>query len=156
MFPVRSRPLSALVILAVTAALSGCAPDPQDIADRAATVTVLDSEELGEILVDGKGAVLYIFKPDDAAAVSCTFTCATNWPPFTAVEDAVPVTGDGVEQELLGTMANPAGGEVVTYNGWPLYRYAADRAPGEYNGQDRYLNGGEWYVIAPDGEPVIP
>lgn len=151
------RPLlPTAIVAALVTLLAGCGASPEDVAARAAEVTVLDTDDLGEILVDGEGAVLYVFEPDGAEAVSCTFTCASNWPPYTAVEGETPRAGDGVDSNLFGTLPNPAGGEVITYNGWPLYRYAADKNPGEYKGQDRYLNGGAWYVMAPDGEPLIP
>ncbi|MFJ9683803.1 hypothetical protein ACIRP2_38210 [Streptomyces sp. NPDC101194] len=57
---------------------------------------------------------------------------------------------------MLGTLPDSADGRVVTYHGWPLYRYAADKAPGQHRGQDVFLNGGEWYVMTPDGKPLIP
>jgi predicted lipoprotein with Yx(FWY)xxD motif len=151
---VRLLTLAAAVALAAT--LSGCAPSAEDIAARAASLTVLQTDDVGDVLVDGKGAVLYTFEPDNAETVSCTFTCATNWPPFDAIEGTPPTTGEGVDPDLLGTLPNPAGGAVVTYNGWPLYRYAADKNPGDHKGQDRYLNGGTWYVMTPEGEPLVP
>lgn len=153
-----SRPRSALTASAVIAALavliSGCSADPKDVDARASAVDVLHTPDAGNVLVDGKGAVLYVFAPDDAKTVSCTFTCATNWPPFAGPETKkAVVAGKGVDQSLLGTMANPGGGTVVTYNGWPLYRYAADKKPGDHTGQDRYLNGGDWFVMSPSGKP---
>lgn len=39
---------------------------------------------------------------------------------------------------------------------WPLYGYTADTSPGDARGQDTYLNGGVWYVMQPDGQPLIP
>ncbi|WP_185148918.1 MULTISPECIES: COG4315 family predicted lipoprotein [Streptomyces] len=33
----------------------------------------------------------------------------------------------------MGKLPNSAGSHVVTYNGWPLYRYAADKAPGQHH-----------------------
>jgi hypothetical protein len=36
-------------------------------------------------------------------------------------------------------------------NGWPLYTYVADTAPGADTGQALNLNGGLWYVLAPSG-----
>lgn len=147
---------SASVVITVIAALSGCAIDPVDIDARASVVEVITTSELGEVLVDGKGAVLYAFEPDNAEAVSCAFTCTTNWPPFVAPEDKSAIAGDGVDQALLGAISNPMGGEVVTYNGWPLYRYAADLTPGDHKGQDRYLNGGDWFVMTPSGTPLRP
>jgi predicted lipoprotein with Yx(FWY)xxD motif len=108
------------------------------------------------VLVDGKGHVLYAFEPDAATTVTCTFTCASNWPPLAAAEGASPAAGEGIDPGLLGTLPDPAGGEVVTYNGWPLYRYAADKVPGAHRGHDITLNGGAWYVMTPGGEPLRP
>jgi predicted lipoprotein with Yx(FWY)xxD motif len=42
------------------------------------------------------------------------------------------------------------GGRVVTYNHWPLYYYADDRAADSVNGQGQGFN---WYVVGPDGLP---
>ncbi|PPF87503.1 hypothetical protein C5E07_16280 [Pseudoclavibacter sp. RFBJ3] len=156
MIRLRSALAATAVVIAITTSLSGCAPDVGDIDARASAVDVLTIDEIGEVLVDGEGAVLYVFAPDEAEAVSCAFTCATNWPPFVAPEGKSAVAGDGVDQALLGAIANPSGGEVVTYNGWPLYRYAADKQPGEHKGQNLYLNGGDWFVMTPAGEPLRP
>jgi predicted lipoprotein with Yx(FWY)xxD motif len=57
---------------------------------------------------------------------------------------------------LLGSDPDPSGGRVVTYDGWPLYTYADDVQPGQATGQDIDLNDGEWYVIRPTGQPLIP
>lgn len=152
---VRKRLLAGFLAAGLVLTLTACAgADPEAEAARAAELSVLDTDELGEILVDGEGNVVYVFVPDDASRVTCTFTCASNWPPLTAIEGDLPAAGSGVDATLIGTLANPAGGEVITYNGWPLYRYAADKSPGEHRGQDRYLNGGVWLVMQPDGEPL--
>jgi predicted lipoprotein with Yx(FWY)xxD motif len=52
---------------------------------------------------------------------------------------------------LLGTSPRTDGAEQVTYNGWPLYYFANDAAPGDTNGQG--VND-VWYVIAPSGEVI--
>ncbi|MEV5989098.1 hypothetical protein AB0L85_29575 [Streptomyces sp. NPDC052051] len=151
------RLFSAAMTMGLAATLVSCSSDDSagDTA-RASAIAVLDSKDLGDILVDGEGNVLYIFKPDDASTVSCTFGCATEWPPLSAIDGKSPEAGDGVDATLLSTLPNPAGGHVVTYHGWPLYRYAADQVPGQHLGQDVFLNGGDWYVMRPDGKPLIP
>jgi predicted lipoprotein with Yx(FWY)xxD motif len=55
---------------------------------------------------------------------------------------------------LLGTLPNPGGGRVVTYDGWPLYTYLGDAAPGRAAGQGEDDDGGSWYVIRPSGQIV--
>jgi len=147
--------LAGLAVLTLTAALASCAPgDDEPVDERASQLDILDTEDLGEILVDGEGHVLYMFAPDVAGVVTCTFSCATNWPPLNVVDKEPPTAGEGVDESLIGKMVNPSGGDVVTYGGWPLYRYAADNEPGEHRGQDTTLNGGAWYVLRPDGTPL--
>ena len=47
-----------------------------------------------------------------------------------------PRAGAGVTASKLGTLPDPnTGGRVVTYNGYPLYRYAGDLAAGQARGQ---------------------
>jgi predicted lipoprotein with Yx(FWY)xxD motif len=36
-------------------------------------------------------------------------------------------------------------------NGWPLYFFANDAAPGDTNGQGV---GDNWFVVGTDGEPI--
>ena len=61
-----------------------------------------------------------------------------------------------LDQILLGTDPDPEGGDVLTYNGWPLYTYTGDVQPAQATGQAIDLNGGEWYVLRPTGKPFIP
>jgi predicted lipoprotein with Yx(FWY)xxD motif len=104
------------------------------------------------VLVDSKGKTLYIFKPDNAKKVTCTGSCAAVWPP---VKLSGKPTGSGdVKASLISSDPNPGGGQVVTYNGWPLYTYVTDSGPGSARGQALNLNGGLWYVIGPDGKPI--
>ncbi|MBY6348900.1 COG4315 family predicted lipoprotein [Rhodococcoides corynebacterioides] len=151
------RRLTAMIMSsAVLSCVAGCGSDPVGDAERARALAVSSTQDLGSFLVDGQGNTLYVFEPDEASEVSCTFTCATNWPPLTAAEGAAPAADEGVDPTLIGTRSSPSGGEVVTYRDWPLYRYAADKQPGQHRGQDINLNGGLWYVMRPDGSPLIP
>jgi predicted lipoprotein with Yx(FWY)xxD motif len=111
---------------------------------------------VGTILVTSKGYALYMFQPDNRRAVTCTGSCAGTWPPLMLPSGAGLVAGSGVHASLLGSDPDPTGGRVVTYNGWPLYTYSGDVGPGQANGQSIDLNGGEWYVLSPSGQPEIP
>ena len=42
----------------------------------------------------------------------------------------------------------------VTYNGWPLYYFIKDKAPGDTMGQDVKGFGAEWYLVMPSGKEV--
>lgn len=127
---------------------SGQGTDGGAAAGGEATIAVADSD-LGPIVVDAGGRTLYAFLPDDRGASTCYDDCAANWPALTVEGD--PVAGEGVDADLLGTTEREDGTVQVTYNGWPLYRYAGDGAAGDLNGQGV---GDVWYVVSPDGTPI--
>ena len=118
------------------------------------TISTRTISGVGTVLVNGQGKTLYVFKPDQAKKVTCTGSCAAVWPPVTLGSGAKPAASGGVKASLLASDPNPSGGSVVTYNGWPLYAYVADTAPGSARGQGVNLNGGVWYVMSPSGQPV--
>jgi len=109
-------------------------------------VRVADSA-LGSILVDGDGNTLYLFTPDNQGESVCYDQCEAAWPPLVDQIEA----GDGVDASLLGTAPRTDGSDQVTYNGWPLYYFANDTAPGDTNGQG--IND-VWYVLAPAGNAI--
>ena len=104
--------------------------------------------DLGTILVDGDGLTLYLFVPDDQGPSTCEGDCLAAWPAL-----AGPATaGEGADEALLGTAARADDGtDQVTYNGWPLYYFAQDSAPGDVNGQGV---GDNWYVVDPTGNAI--
>ena len=116
-----------------------------------ATVEVSESAEFGPILVDGEGRSLYLFTNDtqNSGASTCTDDCLAKWPPL--LTDGDPVPGEGVDEALLGTITRDDGTTQVTYNGWPLYTFADDTAPGDTNGQGV---GDVWFLVTPAGEAV--
>lgn len=108
-----------------------------------------------KVLADAAGYSLYVFAPDRRRAVTCTATCALSWPPFSVPAGTRPRTGPGVEARLVGLMPGPGGAQVITYDGWPLYTYVADVSPGMASGEGIDLNGGPWYLMEPDGAPLV-
>ena len=120
------------------------------------TVMARSLPGVGTVLVTAKGYALYVFAPDNHHAVTCTGACAGTWPPLTRPAGGTLAAGRGVSSLLLGTEPDPAGGRVISYDGWPLYTYSGDVQPGQATGQDIDLNGGEWYVLRPSGKPEIP
>ena len=114
-----------------------------------ATVSLGNNEKLGSFLVDDKGMTLYLFTKDTPNTSNCYEKCATAWPPLLTTDD--PVAGEGVDASLLGTTTRTDGTVQVTYNGWPLYYYEKDKAPGDVVGQDV---GGVWFVVSATGEQV--
>jgi predicted lipoprotein with Yx(FWY)xxD motif len=109
---------------------------------------------LGAVLVDGQGRTLYVFEPDHAKAVTCLGGCASVWPPVSLPGTTKPTASGQVKAALLTSDPNPGGGRVVTYDGWPLYNYVADPAPGSASGEGVISSGGAWYVISPSGAVI--
>ncbi|MGH7911096.1 MAG: COG4315 family predicted lipoprotein [Candidatus Dormibacteraceae bacterium] len=109
---------------------------------KTATATVQGKSET--ILVNGQGLTLYYYTPDKDMSVTCTGGCASAWPPVTAGSSPQsPISG---VSGTFGSDPNPAGGSVVTYNGWPLYTYARDTGAGQTSGQSV---GGVWFIATP-------
>ena len=114
-----------------------------------ATIAVAESD-LGEILVDAEGLTAYVFFSDEQGGEStCYDECEAAWPPITV--EGEPAAGDGVDRSLLGTTEREDGSTQVTYDGWPLYLFASDAAPGDTNGQGV---GEVWFVVGPDGQAI--
>jgi predicted lipoprotein with Yx(FWY)xxD motif len=109
---------------------------------------------LGVVLVNPKGRTLYVFMKDARRHVTCTGSCASFWPPLKWKRAGKPKAGGAAKTRLLGLDRDPAGGKVVTYNKWPLYRYAGDSAAGQANGENLNNSGGKWYVISAKGKLI--
>jgi hypothetical protein len=55
---------------------------------------------------------------------------------------------------MLGTSQRSGGVTQVTYNGHPLYLYAADSAPGQTTGQGLNQFGALWWLVNPQGAAI--
>lgn len=130
-------------------AATGGAMTGGTMAGGAAAVQVAESEDLGSFLVDERGMTLYLYTEDTPNTSNCYDDCAAAWPPL--LTEGEPTAGEGVDAALLGTTERTDGTVQVTYNGWPLYYWVRDSAPGDTTGQDV---GEVWYVVSPEGEAV--
>lgn len=99
--------------------------------------------ELGAFLTDLEGKTLYIFKSDtpNSSESTCYDSCAGAWPPYIVTE--TPNAAHDEVTDEIGTITRTDGSMQVTYNGWPLYYFAADTAPGNTNGHGA---SGVWFV----------
>lgn len=106
--------------------------------------------DLGEIVVDDEGMTVYMFDSDTQGAgeSTCSGQCLDNWPPVTTEGSDVAV--DGVTGDV-STIDGPEGATQVTLDGWPLYYFAGDSAPGDVTGQ---AVSDVWWVLAPDGQII--
>jgi predicted lipoprotein with Yx(FWY)xxD motif len=132
------------------AASAPAAPStPVPAAAESAALATSDST-LGTIVVDGTAMTVYRFDSDTkgSGTSACTGGCAAKWPAVIATS-ATP-TVEGVTGTVGGNPL-PDGTFQATVNGWPLYRFAKDVAPGDVLGQGV---GDVWHVVAPDGSTI--
>ena len=97
----------------------------------------------GTVLASSRGLTLYYYAEDKPGSGKsmCTGSCATAWPPLAApVKAPAGVRLPG----RLRTITRPNGLKQVTLNGYPLYLYIGDKAPGQATGNGI---GGAWHVI---------
>ena len=163
---VRSRSARVLVAVVVLILTAACGDDDDtsttttdatssessttettEAGSDAVTVELTESG-LGQILTS-EGRTLYLFMPDAGGPPTCNDDCATTWPPL--LVDGAPTVGEGLDDSLFATATRDDGDEQVTVDGWPLYFFASDAAPGDTNGQGV---GGVWYVVGPDGAAI--
>lgn len=119
-------------------------PSATTSADAAALTAA--SSPLGEIITDEAGYTVYTFTRDtpNSGISNCYDDCAMTWP---AVSASSTSAADGVTGEV-GSITRTDGTTQLTINGWPIYRFAKDAAPGQVNGQGVK---DAWYVLLPDG-----
>ena len=95
------------------------------------------------MLANDHGLTLYYYSADKRGSGTsvCTGGCATAWPPLAApVKAPAGVRLPGP----LGMITRPGGVRQVTINGFPVYLYAGDKAPGQATGNGME---GTWHVI---------
>ena len=171
----RLRNAAAVAIALTAIALAGCGDDNTGGGGRAGpygtatpatggpdqapadpgsgtAVVGLGRTNLGDVLVDGDGRTLYLWKADKGIDSACDGACATAWPPL--ITTGEPTAAAGVSAAKLGTTTRPDGGTEVTYNGHPLYTFSGDTAPGQINGQESDAFGAEWYVLSAAGTEI--
>ena len=101
--------------------------------------------DLGEVLVDRGGFVLYGFTPDEGGTPTCDDGCADAWPPVVVESAELPA---GLDAAVFTVAERSDGSHQLVAGGWPLYRYAGDISPGDSIGQS---SGGVWFIVAADG-----
>ena len=117
------------------------------------TRLVAAESEFGPMLFDDTGQAIYLFDVEATSAPRCYDACEEAWPPV--LTKGNPVAGQGLESVLLGTVERADGSTQVTYGDHPLYFYAHE-GKNEVLCHDVFLNGGNWYVVQPDGDAAPP
>ena len=170
MTPLRSRlPVLAATAAALVVGLTACssgtddgyagttaaAVDPVAATPQVGTILTANSTaQLGTVVVDGQGYTLYRFDKDSAKppTSNCAAECAQKWPPVLATP-GTPLTVEGVEQEVVGTINRPDGSIQLTLGGWPVYRYSGDKKAGDTTGEGV---GKTWFAVTPAGRKAVP
>ncbi|QUQ72557.1 hypothetical protein [Kutzneria sp. CA-103260] len=118
--------------------------DPNQVKLTATTVG-----QLGQVVTDSTGMTLYRFDGDTAnpPASNCNDQCAKTWPPELATSSTA--TLDGIDQSAVGVILRKDGTKQITINGWAVYRYAKDAAPGDAKGQGLMQ---KWFAVTPQGK----
>ena len=159
-----------------------CSDDVTSAPTGPATVSATSTTSYGRVMVVGSGdyagCSLYLLTSDRLQALSgAPFACSDNvnalnmpcnsdlWPAL--LTKGAPIAGPGVDRRLLGTVTRTdldflTGGlsvKQVTYNGYPLYRFFLDKAPGDTQGanlDDSVTSPpGVWYLLDPSrGTPA--
>lgn len=148
---------TVLVLLLVGALAAGCGTTTgtntgasSSNASSTSSGTVIHTKSLTvngksvTALANSKGLTLYYFAPDTSSKVTCTASCATNWPPLLS-PSGTPSSATTLPGAL--SVLNGANGQQVVYNGHPLYTYAKDGDAGDAYGEGI---GGKWFVATPD------
>jgi predicted lipoprotein with Yx(FWY)xxD motif len=149
----RLRMLLALPAVAAAAALvaacssSGTSASGGSSGHVAAAAVGLKTAKVDgvTVLTNAQGFTLYSFAPDTSTTSNCNGTCAQNWPPVKGPATASGVTG------TFGTIKRSDGSTQATFDGHPLYTFAADTAPGQAKGNGLNEEGGVWHEITTSG-----
>jgi predicted lipoprotein with Yx(FWY)xxD motif len=160
----RKTSIVTTVLAAGVVVLSGCGSDDDggDTSSAGTTSAPASSSaveeaelrtadtDLGNIVVDSEGMTVYVFDSDtpDSGESSCTGGCLEAWPPVVTESDSPSV--DGVTGEV-GTITRDDGTKQVTLDGWPLYYWQDDAAPGDTTGQAVQ---DVWWVVSADGTKI--
>jgi predicted lipoprotein with Yx(FWY)xxD motif len=89
-----------------------------------------------QVLTDANGMTLYTFDKDTPGVSNCYDDCAVKWPPLFAADDATDSGEFTVVTRTDGT-------KMWAHEGWPLYLWIKDTAPGETTGD---MVGGVWHT----------
>ncbi len=136
---------------------SGSSPTASSSSSPSTSFSTKNVSGLGQVVVDGRSRTVYILTAPGKKNVSCTDGngCTAIWPDLSLPDGVSSANaGSGIMASLLGTKKESDGETYPTYNGYLMYEYASDSAPGQARGQGIKSFGGTWWVLSPSGTPI--
>jgi predicted lipoprotein with Yx(FWY)xxD motif len=134
---------SATAMGATSSASSGAVASRRPASDESAALLTIRKTSLGYVLANASGYTVYTDArdPKNSSKLACTGRCLLAWFPVTGKAKATK----GVRlHAVLGSITRSTKVVQATYNGYPLYTFGSDSAPGMTSGND---SGGIWHVI---------
>jgi predicted lipoprotein with Yx(FWY)xxD motif len=153
--------LAAIVLLSLVAVPSSVAT-AQDIMDPQmgglGLFSISPHPALGNILADVSGKTLYTWAADSPGTPSvCNDACATAWPPYLLdpsrmglIDPSQRDTTDRDPTIRISGIQRGDGSYQVALDGWPLYYFSRDAAPGDAMGEGSNGFGARWSVVKID------
>jgi predicted lipoprotein with Yx(FWY)xxD motif len=135
-----------------TAEVSVVSPTADVRQETGTTLSTSSTADVSEpYLLNQEGWPIYLFTMDtqNGGTSACTNECVNEWQPV--IVTGMPQAGEGVDTSLLGTITREDGTMQATYNGWPLYYFAGDLAPGDISGQGL---DGVWFLVSASGNAI--
>jgi predicted lipoprotein with Yx(FWY)xxD motif len=156
-----SKRFSLAIFAAAAVIIAGCSSSKHSTNLASATTTTAvaptsttaapaglqaaSSASLGMIVVDSSGMTLYRNTMEVGGKFVCTGSCTTAWPPLLVPAGGTPPAAGSGLTGTVATINRPDGTTQVTYDGDPLYHFAADKQAGDSKGQGI---GGVWFVLS--------
>jgi predicted lipoprotein with Yx(FWY)xxD motif len=115
------------------------------------TVNIAYKQGIGFYLTNGTGFTLYFLSrdvPNSGTSACTTDTCEMNWPVFYVATLKLP---PGLSASSFSTITAYNGTKITTYDGYPLYYWISDSAPGMTTGQGI---GGFYVLTLPTGVTI--
>lgn len=145
------RSSSFVVRLGAVALVAGsiaAAASPAGATAKPPVLSSISVKGFPGILSDASGT-LYVLSTEHSGKLHCAAACLNTWKPVlvpTATK-SVKVASSAKERGHIGFVRRTSTTKQVTYNGYPLYTYAADKSATQVKGEALAADGGRWYLV---------
>jgi predicted lipoprotein with Yx(FWY)xxD motif len=145
--PATTTTSAAPTSTAAPTTVAGSATTATTVPAAGGKVTVgVTTTKLGKVLVNTAGMTLYIYGKDPGNGTSkCAGQCLTIWPPATVT--STPTYGSGTPP---ASDFKVSATKQLVVNGFPLYTFSSDTAPGDTTGQGI----GDFNVAGANGKKI--